>query len=160
LALSGMSSHAGLSKLEAIAMIESGNNDFAVGGAGEISRYQIKPWVWRHYSPSSAYRNVEVSKAVAERYLNTLEEQFRKRVGRSPSDFDRYVLWNAGPSYYARIRFSPARVHPVIRERAQRFANLCEMKSEAKPASTPALIQTAPLQPIIASGAPAPNLSK
>jgi hypothetical protein len=34
------------------------------------------------------------------------------------------VLWNAGPTYYGRIGFSAARVHPVIKDRAQRYANL------------------------------------
>src|SRR2546426_8121216 len=40
---------------EALGMIESGNNDRAVGRAGEISRYQIKKNVWRKYSSSSRY---------------------------------------------------------------------------------------------------------
>ena len=152
LVLSGLSAQAGLNKIEAIGMIESGNNDYAIGDAGEISRYQIKPRVWQHYSPSRAYRSVEVSKVVAEQYLTALEDQFRKRAGREPSDFDRYVLWNAGPSYYARIRYSAARVHPIIRERANRFANLCEMKSDEKPRLGP------PPRPVPSSG-PQPMLA-
>ena len=124
---------AGLSKLEAIGMIESGNNDRAVGSAGEISRFQIKPSVWRQYSPTPAYRNVTASGQVAEKHLATLEAGFRARAGRAPSDFDLYVLWNAGPAYYQRLGFSAARVHRIIRERANRFVNLRQMEAENEP---------------------------
>src|SRR5262245_50543789 len=58
---SAVSASAGLSKLDAIAMIETGNNDEVIGSAGEVSRYQIKPRIWREYSPSRAWRNAEVS---------------------------------------------------------------------------------------------------
>ena len=131
---------AGLSKLEAIGMIESGNNDRAVGSAGEVSRFQIKPSVWRQYSQTPAYRNVTVSAQVAEKYLASLETGFRTRAGRLPSDFDLYVLWNAGPTYYQRLGYSAARVHRIIRERANRFVNLRqkEMENEA-PAPRPIL---------------------
>ena len=127
LLLSLMTAHAGLSKLDAISMIESGNNDFAIGGAGEVSRYQIKPRVWRLYSDLNAYENQKISGWVARQYLSSLEEAFQKRAGRAPDDFDLYVLWNAGLSYYKRIGFSTRRVRPVIRERAQRFVNLRQM---------------------------------
>ncbi len=121
---------AGLSKLEAISMLESGNNDRAIGGAGEVSRYQIMPRVWRAYTSARTYDNVELSTLVAYRHLAYLERVYRNATGREPSDFDRYVLWNAGPTYYARVRFSSARVHSVIRERALRFVNLCQMSDE------------------------------
>ena len=131
---------AGLSRLEAIGMIESGNNDRAVGRAGEVSRYQIKPSVWQQYSRTPAYRNVTVSAQVAEKYLASLEANFRARTGRAPGDFDLYVLWNAGPAYYQRIGFSSGRVHRVIRERADRFVNLRQMETEDEtPAPRPIL---------------------
>ncbi|HXG49204.1 MAG TPA: hypothetical protein VNO52_16390, partial [Methylomirabilota bacterium] len=44
----------GFSLLEALSLIESGNNDRAIGRAGEVSRYQILPTVWRRYSHSAA----------------------------------------------------------------------------------------------------------
>ena len=121
---------AGVSKLEALGMIESGNNDSAIGRAGEVSRYQIKPWIWRRYSTTASYHNSRVSRSVAEKYLAELEETFRKRAGREPDDFDIYILWNAGPTYYGKAGFCKKRVHPIIRERAQRFVNLREMKAE------------------------------
>jgi len=135
---SGLSVEAGLTKLQAISMVESGNNDYAVGGAGEISRYQIKPKVWRQYSRSTAYANTRVSSWVAEQHLQYLERQFKSNTGREPTDFDRYVMWNGGFPYYARIHFSPRAVKLVIRERARRYANLreepVELARETKPA--------------------------
>lgn len=122
------SAQAGLSELEAISMIESGNNDQAIGGAGEVSRYQIMPRVWRSYTSSRAYQNTEISTLIAQKHLEYLESVFKSRTGREPTDFDRYVLWNAGPTYYKRIGFAHRRVHPVIRERATRFVNLREMR--------------------------------
>jgi len=124
LLLSVASSYAGLSKLGAISMIESGNDDFAVGGAGEVSRYQIKPRVWRAYTTLKGYHDQALSGWVAAQYLSALENAFQKRAGRPATDFDLYVLWNAGLNYYDRIGFSTRRVRPVIRERAQRFVNL------------------------------------
>jgi hypothetical protein len=129
LVLSVLNGQSGLSKLEAISMIESGNNDFAIGEAGEVSRYQILPRVWKRFTTSMAYSDEKVSSSVAAQYLQVLEANFRTRTGRQPSDFDRYVLWNGGPGYYERIGFVAARVHPIIRERAQRFVNLRQMRS-------------------------------
>ena len=124
LSISAVGASAGFSKLEALGMIESGNDDAAVGRAGEVSRFQIKPAIWRRYSPTDSYRNFQVSRSVAEQHLTDLEETFRRRTGREPDDFDLYVLWNAGPTYYGRIGFSKKRVHPIIRSRAQRYVNL------------------------------------
>jgi hypothetical protein len=126
-AFAALTAQAGLSPLEAISMIESGNNDSAVGDAGEVSRYQIRPHVWHQFSVSTDYSNAGVAANVAERHLAWLENYFRDRTGRTPDDFDRYVLWNAGPRYYSRIAFSKDRVHPIVKERAQRYVNLREM---------------------------------
>ncbi len=131
--LSALSAQAGLSKLEAISMIETCDRDWIVGKAGERSRYQIMPSVWSHYTPSRDYSNPQLARAVAERHLAALEETFRKETGHEPTDFDRYVLWNAGPTYYGKISFNSRRVSPVIRERAQRYVNLREMKQDLTP---------------------------
>jgi hypothetical protein len=117
-------SASGLSKLDAISMIETGNNDRAVGRAGEVSRYQIRPEVWQQYSESVAYGNRQIASTVAEKHMLYLESVFRARTGRAPTDFDLYVLWNAGAGYYARIGFSSERVGRVIRDRAERYFNL------------------------------------
>jgi hypothetical protein len=134
LMLSLLSAQAGLSKLEAISMIETADRDSVVGKAGERSRYQIMPKVWHSYTTSRDYRNPQLARAVAERHLAALEETFQKATGRQPTDFDRYVLWNGGPTYYAKIGFDAKRVHPVIRERADRYVNLRHMKQDLLPA--------------------------
>lgn len=110
--------------MEAISLIESGGNDSAVGGAGEVSRYQILPRVWKTYSRSRDYQNRYLASDIARRHLDTLQRSFERAAGRKPGDFDLYVLWNAGMDYYRRHGFSPRRVHNVIRERADRFVNL------------------------------------
>ncbi|MFM1768148.1 MAG: hypothetical protein RJA22_677 [Verrucomicrobiota bacterium] len=132
-----LSASAGLSKLDALAMIESGNDDAAIGRAGEVSRYQIKPRIWQAYTTSRAWRNAGISGQVAGQYLAHLEDLFRRRTGRDASDFDLYVLWNAGPSYYARLGYSARRVGPTIRDRAQRYVNLRHMRNAFPPHSPP-----------------------
>ena len=119
---------AGLSKLDALSMIESGDNDSAIGCAGEVSRFQIRPATWRHYSASRAFNNSQIASLVADQHLRSLEAIFRSRTGRDPTDFDLYVLWNAGAGYYGRIGFSPDRVHHRIGDRANRYANLRQME--------------------------------
>jgi len=132
-----LSAQAGLSRLEAISMIETGDNDSVRGRAGEVSRYQLMPRVWREYTNSTAYENSQVSAVVAQQHLDYLEGWFRQQAGRPPSEFEIYVLWNAGPTYYSRKHFSVAAVHPSIRERAERFVNLREM---ANPPTRPPLL--------------------
>lgn len=110
----------------ALGMIETGNNDREVGGAGEVSRYQILPSVWRQYSDSENYRNPQVSLQVAQRHWTTLYTAFKRGAHREPTDFDMYVLWNTHYGYYANKHFNPDRVAPVVRDRAQRYVNLVQ----------------------------------
>jgi hypothetical protein len=140
---------AGDSRIAALSLIESGDNDAAVGGAGEVSRYQIKPWIWRQYNPSSSYADRRVSTQVAEQHLADLVERFRRSARREPSDFDLYVLWNAGPTYYARIGFTASRVHPIIRERATRYVNLCQRDRAAMPCAGPLKPRETSAQPAL-----------
>ncbi len=108
----------------ALGMIESGNDDQGIGSAGEVSRYQIHPAVWKGYSESRDYQNPEVSLQVARRHWNYLSGYFRDKAGREPTPFDMYVMWNTRFGYYAGKGFDPSRLSRVIRERAQRFVNL------------------------------------
>ena len=110
----------------ALGMIETGNDDREVGGAGEVSRYQIMPSVWRHYSDSLSYRNPQVSLAVARHHWAALYNSFKEQAHREPSDFDMYVLWNTHYGYYASRGFNPNRLASSVRERAQRYVNLVQ----------------------------------
>ncbi len=132
LALGMLNLQAGMSKLEALSMIETGNNDRTIGKAGEVSRYQIMPTIWKQYASLRDYTKPEVAKGIADRHLSYLETVFRARAGREATDFDRYVLWNAGETYYAKISFQAQRVHPIIRDRANRFVNLRQMNNQPR----------------------------
>jgi hypothetical protein len=111
-------------RLFALGMIETGNDDRGVGPAGEVSRYQIHPAVWKIYSDSREYRNADVAHLVARQHWNYLTNYFRDRTGRDPTDFDMYVLWNTRFGFYARKEFDPQRLSPLVIDRAQRFVNL------------------------------------
>ncbi len=110
----------------ALGMIETGNRDDEIGGAGEVSRYQIMPSVWHQYSQSFNYQNPEVSLTVAQKHWARLYSAFIRQAHRQPTDFDMYVLWNTHYGYYASRGFNPNRLAPVVRDRAQRYVNLVE----------------------------------
>lgn len=110
----------------ALGMIETGNNDREIGGAGEISRYQIMPAIWHQFTSSRSYRNPVVSQSVAQQLWTSLYYQFKQSAHREPTDFDMYVLWNTRYGYYASRGFNPRRLGPTVRDRAQRFVNLVE----------------------------------
>ena len=96
----------------ALATIESGGRDAAVGRVGEISRYQIRPELWRGGNPLDA----RVARINAQRIMVSRESVFRQTHGRSPTNFEFYVLWNA-----------PTQIdhpHRVVADRARRFVNL------------------------------------
>ena len=105
-------------------MIETGNNDEEIGGAGEVSRYQIMPSVWKRYSRSERYYDPAASFEVARQHWSVLYAGFKQQARREPTDFDMYVLWNTRYGYYANRGFKPAHLDPVVRDRAQRFVNL------------------------------------
>jgi hypothetical protein len=102
----------GMNRWEALSMLETGNNDYAIGRCGEISRFQIRAQLWPGGDPQDA----RAALAVARIIMQVRVKQFEQTHNRQPSDFEFYVLWNA-----------PAEVdHPVpcVVERAQRFVNL------------------------------------
>jgi hypothetical protein len=111
-------------RLFALGMIESGNDDRGVGAAGEISRYQIQPSVWKTYSVSRRYQEPDIARSVACQHWQHLAEYFHQKTGREPSDFDMYVLWNTRFGYYASRSFDPRLIHLSVRDRASRFVNL------------------------------------
>jgi len=115
-------------RLFALGMIETGNDDRAIGLAGEISRYQLSPPVWQSYSRSREYRNPNVSVRVAQQHWNYLASYFKEKCGRMPTDFDMYVMWNTRYGYYAHKHFSPRQISVIVQDRAQRFVNLVNRK--------------------------------
>jgi hypothetical protein len=111
-------------RLAALSMLESGDNDRAIGPAGEVSRYQISPALWQAYTDSRNYRDPAVSSPVVVQHWNRLYSYFLAKTGRTPSDFDMYVLWNTRAGYYSTRGFNPQRVQSAVRDHAERFVNL------------------------------------
>jgi hypothetical protein len=111
-------------RLAALSMLESGDDDRAVGPRGEVSRYQISPALWKAYTDSREYRDPAVSSPVALQHWSRLYNYYLARTARPPDDFDMYVLWNTRAGYYAKYGFNPQRVHATVRDHAQRFVNL------------------------------------
>jgi hypothetical protein len=101
----------------ALSQIESGDDDRALGSAGEISRYQIKPEVWRRYAPATAdWTKPADALLVAREAMQDRCAAFERSAHRPPTDFEFYILWNA-----------PAQIqHPgkAVSSRAERFCNL------------------------------------
>lgn len=101
----------------ALSQIETRDNDSAVGAAGEISRYQVKPRLWRRYARSDAdWKNPAVALAAAQQIMRDRCADFERAFNRAPTDFEFYVLWNA-PAQIERPR-------KAVRERAERFCAL------------------------------------
>ena len=101
-----------MNRWAALSMIESGDNDRAVGSRGEISRFQIRPELW----PGGNSHNERDALAAAREVMKPRLEAFETTHGRPATDFEFYVLWNA-----------PWDVnHPskIVTERARRFVNL------------------------------------
>jgi hypothetical protein len=124
-ALGVVVSASGMTRWEALSMLETGNSDGVVGRCGEISRYQIRAELWPGGNPQNAQAALTVARSIMQDRI----QHFQKTHGRSPSDFEFYVLWNA-----------PAQVdHPVscVVERAQRFVNLVQRNEHPVQASVP-----------------------
>ena len=109
----------GMDRWAALSLLESGNNDAAVGRAGEVSRFQIKPALWERYCgeyPATARFNPQMALRVAQAIMDDRCAAFERHFHRHPTNFEYYILWNAP----AQIR-KPAR---VVAARANRFCNL------------------------------------
>jgi hypothetical protein len=108
-----------MDRWSALSMIESGDDDYAVGPRGEISRFQIRRELW----PGGNPEDLQVALSAAQEIMQARLGAFQKIHKRAPTDFEFYVLWNA-----------PCQAdHPsaTVMERAQRFVNLVQLKTLA-----------------------------
>ena len=110
----------GMDRLSALSMLETGNDDQAVGSAGEISRFQVKKAEWRSVTNSANYCDSETAKKVMIQLMDKRIHAFQEHFGRQPTDFEFYALWNA-PSQALNGHISSK-----VAARCERFANLCE----------------------------------
>ena len=114
----------GMSFWAALAQIESGANDYAVGDVGEISRYQIRPEVWRLYSSSKRYEDPAVALRIAQKYMAKLKRDFERATGRAPTETDCVILWKSGMAGYENRGFLASRMSAAHQDRIRRFHNL------------------------------------
>lgn len=114
----------GADRWTALSMLESGDNDRAIGRAGEISRYQIMKAEWSSVTPSRRYTDPEMARTVAAEVMNRRLAAFTQVRRREPTNFEFYVLWNAPQQALQ------GRVTRRVAERAQRFENLCALFSQ------------------------------
>jgi hypothetical protein len=110
----------GMDRLSALSMLETGDNDRAIGRAGEISRYQVLRREWRSVTNSARYADSETARTVVLRIMERRIGAFQATFKRAPTDFEYYALWNAPSQVMQR------RVSRRVAERSQRFANLCD----------------------------------
>lgn len=114
-----------LDRFKFLSMVESGDDDRAVGRAGEVSRYQIKKSVWQDHTklPIASATNPFTAIAVARVIADERCKAFEKKFGRAPTDFEFYVLWNHPATYlYGNFKGIPKGVF----DSADSFARLCE----------------------------------
>jgi hypothetical protein len=99
----------------ALSMIESGDDNSAVGPAGEISCFQIQRDLW----PGGDPQDRQLALAVAQEVMRPRLSEFQQSHKRDATAFEFYVLWNAPHQVN--------RPSTVVTERARRFANLVEL---------------------------------
>src|ERR1700685_4470830 len=75
----------------ALSMLETGDNDNAVGPGGEVSRFQVQRSLW----PGGDPRNPKVALVAAQDIMRPRLEKFLQSHKRPATDFEFYVLWNA-----------------------------------------------------------------
>ena len=99
----------------ALSMLETGDNDRAIGRGGEVSRFQIQRNLW----PGGDPQDPQVALAVAQQIMQPRLDGFQKTHKRDATDFEFYVLWNAP--------WQAENPSLAVTERARRFANLVEL---------------------------------
>lgn len=109
----------GMDRSAALSMLETGDNDRAVGSAGEISRYQVRKLEWRSVTNSANYTDSETAKRVMLKIMDKRIEAFKAHFGRNPTDYEFYALWNAP------AQVMDGKISRTVAARCERFANLC-----------------------------------
>lgn len=120
--------------IEAIAQVESGNNDWKVGRNGELGRLQFTRTLWSQFSREDFRnaRNRQTADQVAAQVIGWLSACFIAR-GARPVDVPYLVglAWRAGERATVRGDYGPAQ-----RDEAERILNiytsLCPTKTNLR----------------------------
>ncbi len=107
--------------LQAVAQVESGCDDKAVGKRGERGRYQLSPAVWGQHArkqPFTLAHNATESKVVADHHIQWLLDRLRfASIELTP--YNIALAWNAGFSAMTHNKLTA-----VHRDYADRVVNL------------------------------------
>lgn len=115
----------------ALGQVESGNNDYAWGAHAEISRYQIRPNLWRSITHSNRYMDNKTAWSVAKTILIIRKGEFIHKMDRLPNPAELYALWNA-PNTFRRRNYNWRKLPKTIKTRCEQFNNLYDDLSQAK----------------------------
>lgn len=99
--------------LDAISELESNDRDNVIGTAGEVSRYQILPAVWRAATQLPIERAAcrkGTARAVARKILISRLREFERRYERSPGAREIWLLWNAPALVYDKLPIDTRRL--------------------------------------------------
>lgn len=112
---------------KAIAEIETGNDNNAIGKLHERSRYQFRESTWKDHCDrpfEEATTNPALADSVAQEYIKWNMRYFITGCSRQPTAFDIAVMWNAGCGFYKRRQFNRSRVPAQVKEYANRVENI------------------------------------
>jgi len=106
-------------------MFESRDNDRARGKQGEISRFQIAPKTWAHYTSSRRYTDAAVARGVADRICREREAAFQQATRRAPTNAELFLLWSC-PARFKAVGYQYDRITAGTRKTAERYAALVQ----------------------------------
>lgn len=119
-----------MDRFDALSLIESRNNDHAIGRQREVSRYQILPAFWAQAAAWNAQINrvspadPAAAKVVADSIMQGRCRAFEARYRRPPTDFEYYILWHRPACFVGRTPRRPLTSAEV--DRGRRFERLCQ----------------------------------
>lgn len=110
---------------KALAQVESGGRDAAVGRHGERTRFQILPRTARGVGKSVCGLNAAESRKVAETIWRPGIARYIRATKRHPTACDAYALWHR-PGAFQKAGYRIDRLPRVVRERCSRFSALAK----------------------------------
>lgn len=107
--------------LDAVAQVESGGSDWAIGKRGERGRYQFTEDTWKMHTTVDFHfaHDRLMADLVAREHFRYLYSEFEKR-GWAPTPYNLAACWNAGLTGGGRRPLPPH-----VDDYAQRVANIC-----------------------------------
>lgn len=113
--------------LRAIAMVESGEEDRCIGRNGEVSRYQILPWIWKSYSPYPLtidnIRDPNKSAHTCYLILKDHSDELMKITKDYPTIKEVYITYNYGFKRLRKHKYNFSRLPESVKCRAHRVEN-------------------------------------